>query len=265
MIRLARPWRGGELPPRLKACVQAYPALGLGIVCCTVLLAAALGGVAGVAFGRISGVPASDRASYRDARAQTVGAHLRQFEGDYILTAGDSHIEHWYVGSLCGLPVVNAGLSGATAHSYAGFFSELPLSRPPRAIVLTIGTNDAQRRRIGDPDETIARFQAAAGVLLGLLGAHAPLVVATAVPPLDPGRAASFSPRMAARFSGILETVCRAHGCRFVDPFQAGTPLVDGVHLKDYAGVYAGLGSDLCRALAEPPAIRTAGGTQSTR
>lgn len=252
-----RRWRAGSLT-RFAAFAQSCPALAGSIVLCAALVAAMLGGAAGMAFGRISSAPGSDRASYRDARVQTVGAHLRQFDGDYLLVAGDSHIEHWFVRSLCGLPVVNAGLSGATAQSYARFFAELPLSRPPRAIILTIGTNDAQKRRIGDPDEALARYRASVESLLELLRSRSPHIVATAVPPLDPGRAKSFSPRLAARFSTVLKTVCREQGCSFVDPFVGGVPLFDGVHLANYAGVYAGFESELCPLLTDPPAVRTA-------
>lgn len=248
---------------RFAAFARSCPALAGGIILFVALIAAALGGLAGLAFGHVTGAPESDRASYRDARVQTVGAHLRQFDGDYLLVAGDSHIEHWFVRSLCGLPVVNAGLSGATAQSYARFFAELPLSRPPRAIILTIGTNDAQKRRIGDPDEALARFRASIENLLGLLRSHSPRIVATAVPPLDSGRAKSFSPRLAARFSTVLETVCHEQGCSFINPFGGGVPLFDGVHLTNYAGVYAAFEHDLCPALLAPPSIRTADGARS--
>jgi lysophospholipase L1-like esterase len=254
---LDRPQRAGP-STRLATFVRTCPALAGGIVLCVALTAGALGGLAGLAFGHMTGAPASDSASYRDARVQTIGAHLRQFDGDYLLVAGDSHAEHWFVRSLCGLPVVNAGLSGATAQSYARFFAELPLPRPPRAIILTIGTNDAQKRRIGDPDEALARFQAAVESLLGLLGDRTRHIVVTAVPPLDPDRAKGFSPRLAARFSTVLKAACREPGCGFVDPFASGVPLFDGVHLRDYAGVYAGFGRDLCPALSDPPSIRTA-------
>lgn len=243
---------------RLAAFARSCPALAGTVVLCVGLVAAALGGAAGLAVGHMTGTPESDRASYRDARVQTIGAHLRQFDGDYLLVAGDSHIEHWFVRSLCGLPVVNAGLSGATAQSYARFFAELPLSRPPRAILLTIGTNDAQKRRIGDPDEALTRYRASVGSLLELLRSRSPQIIATAVPPLDPARAKSFSPRLAARFSTVLETVCREQGCSFVDPFAVGVPLFDGVHLTNYAGVYAGFERDLCPLLNNPPALRTA-------
>lgn len=255
--RLRLPVRVWE---KLVGSARNSPALAGGIVLGIALVAAALGGLAGAAFGHATGMPASDRASYRDARVQTIGAHLRQLGGDYILVAGDSHIEHWWVRSLCGLPVVNAGLSGATVESYARFFADLPLSRPPRAIILTIGTNDAQTRRIGDPAKALGRFRTSIESLIVRLRQQTPRIVATAVPPLDSHRAQSFSPRLATRFSAVLETVCHEQGCRFVDPFAQGVKLFDGVHLADYAGVYAGFEHDLCPALGDPPPVRTAAG-----
>ncbi|TCR63376.1 SGNH/GDSL hydrolase family protein [Bosea sp. BK604] len=262
MIQLAQPSRAGRLA-KLVAFARACPALAGGIVLCVASVAAILGGAAGLAFGQMSSAPASDSASYRDARVQTIGAHLRQFDSDYLLVAGDSHAEHWFVRSLCGLPVVNAGLSGATAQSYARFFADLPLSRPPRAIILTIGTNDAQKRRIGDPDTALSRFESSAGTLLALLGGQTRHIIVTAVPPLDPARAKGFSPGLARRFSTVLKAACREPGCNFVDPFASGVPLFDGVHLTNYAGAFARFERDLCPLLSAPPSIRTADQTRS--
>lgn len=209
-----------------------------------------LAALAGATYGSVAGAPESDRASYRDARLQTIGAHLRQFTGDYLLLAGDSHIEHWFAPSLCGLPVVNAGLSGATAESYSRFFADLLLPRQPRAIIMTIGTNDAQNRRIGDPNEAVAHFQATIEKLLKRAADRSKLVIVTAVPPLDPSRAAGFSPRVATRFTTVLKNTCHEQGCRFIDPFADHVRLFDGVHLDNYAGVYAGLERELCTAIA---------------
>lgn len=211
-----------------------------------VALGLLLAALAGATYGSVVGAPESDRASYRDARLQVIGAHLRQFTGDYLLLAGDSHIEHWFAPLLCGLPVVNAGLSGATAESYSRFFADLSLPRPPRAIIMTIGTNDAQNRRIGDPDEAVAHFQTTIEALFKRAAERSKLVIVTAVPPLDPSRATSFSPRVATRFTTVLENTCHKSGCRFVDPFADGVRLFDGVHLDNYAGVYARRERELC-------------------
>ncbi len=180
---------------------------------------------------------------------QVVSAHLRQLPGDYLLLMGDSHAESWFAPIGCNLPVVNAGLAGATAESYSRFFASLSLPRPPRAIILTIGTNDAQSRRISDPDEAVATYQHTVETLLKRAAEQTKLVAVTAVPPLDPKRAVGFSRETALRFSTVLENACRKQGCRFVDPFPEGAELFDGVHLVDYAKVYASIWDELCPAI----------------
>lgn len=217
----------------------------------SLLIASALllAGLAGAGYGRVNGSADSGDGSYREARLQIIGAHLRQLPGDYILLMGDSHAEGWFAPIGCNLPVVNAGLAGATAESYSRFFESLSLPRPPRAIIMTIGTNDAQSRHISDPDEAVATYRRTVETLLKRAAEQARLVTVTAVPPLDPKRAAGFSPEIARRFSAVLEDTCRKQGCRFVDPFREGAELFDGVHLADYAKVYAGVWDELCPAI----------------
>src|SRR5687767_12264802 len=118
-----------------------------------------LAAFAGASYGRVNGSAKSGGGSYHEARLQVIGAHLRQIPGDYLLVMRDSHAESLFAPTGCSLPVVNAGLAGATAESYSRFFASLSLPRPPRAIILTIGTNDAQSRRINDPDEAVAAYQ----------------------------------------------------------------------------------------------------------
>ncbi|KRE18213.1 hypothetical protein ASE63_03335 [Bosea sp. Root381] len=210
------------------------------------LLAAA----AGAGFSRVNGSAKSSASSYHEARSQIVGAHLRQLPGDYILLMGDSHAESWFTPMGCNLPVVNAGLAGATAQSYSRFFATLTLPRPPRAMILTIGTNDAQIRRIGDPDEAVATYQRTVEALLKRAAEQTENVIVTPVPPLDPKRASGFSRETALRFSTVLENTCRKQGCRFVDPFPEGTELFDGVHLVDYARSYGNIWAALCPAIS---------------
>ncbi len=230
--------------------VLRHPAAAALVI---VPLALGFGSLAGFSAGRAA-LPGESRAeSYQEARAQTVAAHLRQFTGDYVLAAGDSHIEHWFASTRCGLPVVNAGVSGATAMSYRRFFSALKLKRPPRAVVLTIGTNDASVRRVGDPETATRRFAVSLRGLLETIGRRAPLVLLTAVPPPGPGQDKAFSTEAAARFSIEAKAACAAGLCRFVDPFGPGLNLIDGVHFENYRDVYDGLDSQLCEGMQPPP------------
>lgn len=208
-----------------------------------------LAGFVGASFGKGSGPTNSGGGSYLEARSQIIDAHLRQIPGDYVLVMGDSHAESWLASTGCDLPVVNAGLAGATAESYSRFFANLSLPRPPRAIILMIGTNDALRRRIGDPDEAVTTYQRRVEALLKRAAEKTNSVTVTAIPPLDPKRAVGFSHEIAVRFSIALENTCSNQRCRFVDPFSDGAELFDGVHLINYASSYSRIWDEVCPAI----------------
>ena len=211
-----------------------------------IVLALLLAVVAGAGVGRVNETAKSGLGTHHEARSQIIGAHLRQLSGDYILLMGDSHAESWFAPTGCNLPVVNAGLAGATAETYSRFFASLTLPRPPRAIILTIGTNDAQYRRISDPDHAVVTYERTVETLLKRAAEQTKNVIVTPVPPLDPGRAAEFSRETALRFSIVLENSCRKQGYRFVDPFSQGAELFDGVHLVDYGKSYGSIWSEIC-------------------
>jgi lysophospholipase L1-like esterase len=232
--------RAGEL-------VLRHP---LAITLVVLPLALVLGSIAGYAFGKAG--------SYRSERLRAVSAELRQIAGDYLLAAGDSHIERWPARALCGLPLVNAGVSGATATSYGDFLAELPLTRPPRAIILTIGTNDANEKRFRDGDEAARRFGQGFQPLLARLRRTAPLVMLTGVPRINPEDGEGFSPEAAERIDAIAQATCKATpGCLVTAAPGTDAAQVDGVHFKDYAAAYREVGPALCAALLREP---TAGG-----
>ena len=77
------------------------------------------------------------------------------------------------------------------------------------------------------------------------------LVLVTGVPPLDPARAAGFSPAAASGIGSAAEAACRASTlCRVANPFLDGVVLTDGVHLPDYETTYRRIEPVLCAALA---------------
>jgi lysophospholipase L1-like esterase len=204
-----------------------------------------LGSLAGYAIGAAGGEP-----PYRAARLRAIAAELARIDGDYLLAAGDSHIERWPARRLCGLPLVNAGVSGATAESYGELLSRIVLPRKPLAVIVTIGTNDAQRKRLIGDDDARLRFEPALSQLLSALTHRTELVMLTGAPPLDPARAEGFSPDAAARIGTVAEAICRATpGCRFAAPFPSGLEMTDGVHFDDYAAAYRAIGPQLCASL----------------
>ncbi|KMO13426.1 SGNH/GDSL hydrolase family protein [Methylobacterium platani] len=179
-------------------------------------------------------------AAFREARAFAVTGLLKQVEGPYGLLLGDSQIERLYLPTLCGRPVVNGGIAGTRVAGLRAVAGWIALPRPPETIVVTIGTNDLTRRqRDGHPDAA-ERFRAEARALFSELVPRARRVVATAVPPFDPGRpgiAKFYDVEAAPAYSAILSEECARAGCAYVDAFAdlrapaAAGRSPDGVHL----------------------------------
>lgn len=210
-------------------------------------LALIFGSLAGFAIGRIAAPPTS----YRDQRLAEITAELGRIDGDYLLASGDSHVARWHAREFCGLPVVNAGVDGATAGDTDALLAQIALPRPPRAIILTVGTNDANRKRFRDPPQAVIRFGEAFRPLLRRLSHTADLVVVTGVPAIDVSQVDGFSAEAATAIGASAETTCRAStSCRVAKSFNADDPLTDGLHLADYGHAYERIAPALCPALA---------------
>ncbi len=209
------------------------------------------GSLAGLAIGRFSTAPPS----YRDQRLVQIRADLRQVEGDYLLALGDSHVARWHAHEFCGLPLVNGGMHGATTRDTRELVDQLALPRPPLAIILSVGTNDANRKRFREPPEAVARFRQAFRGLLRDLSGRAGLVVIATLPRLEERKAPAFSGEVALQIAASAETACREEGsCRLAAGFGDGIALADGLHLADYERAYRAAEPNICAAL--PPGRR---------
>jgi lysophospholipase L1-like esterase len=215
-------------------------------------LALIFGSLAGFAIGRAS----APLVSYRDQRLAQISADLRRVDGDYLLASGDSHVVRWHAREFCGLPVVNAGVDGATAGDTDALLAELPLPRPPRAIIQTVGTNDANRKRFRDPPEAVIRFRQAFQPLLRRLAQKTDLVVVTGVPRIDAGQVGGFSIEAGAGIGVEAQASCRrSASCRVAGSFSDADTLTDGLHLADYEHAYSRIAPTLCAALSSRPAL----------
>lgn len=215
-------------------------------------LALIFGSLAGFAIGRVSAPPAS----YRDQRVAQIAADLRRVDGDYLLASGDSHVVRWRAREFCGLPVVNAGVDGATAGDTDALLAELALPRPPRAIILTVGTNDANRKRFRDSPEAVIRFRQAFQPLLRRLTQKTDLVVVTGLPRIDAGQVGGFSIEAGSGIGAEAQAACRrSASCRVASSFSDADTLTDGLHLADYERAYHRIAPMLCAALSSRPAL----------
>lgn len=186
------------------------------------------------------------REGYALMRLRTIEAQAEQITGDYILLAGDSHIERLYLPTLCGLPTLNAGLSGATTREVSTLLSAAKL-RPPRLTILTVGTNDANLKRNPKGDEASVRFRQDLENLLSVALWRSTSVVVSQIPPLRDGTSAGFSPAAITAFDAIADDICTARKCLHAALFpNAGAgngtsnwerPLhaADGVHISRLA------------------------------
>jgi hypothetical protein len=230
--------------------------LGLAVA---VLMALILGSLAGGLIGHLAAP------SYRDQRLAQISAELRGVPGDYLLAIGDSHVALWHGRELCGLPLVNAGLQGATTADTEALLARLSLPHRPRAIILAVGTNDANRKRFREPPEAVIRFRHAFRALLRQVVGRSDLVLVATLPRIEASQDAVFSAQVAAAIAATAEGACRKEAsCRVADRFGHAIPRMDGLHLADYERAYRDIAPAICGAItgdvtAGPPTSQNVG------
>ncbi|MGE7473375.1 SGNH/GDSL hydrolase family protein [Bosea sp. NPDC003192] len=194
--------------------------------------------------------------SVRQLRLKTVQAQLDQVQGRYIVLLGDSHAELLYLPSLCGVPVVNAGLSGATLSDVIELVEAITPPRRAEAVLISVGTNDIWVRR--NPMSNVAEsgFRAGLAALTQALTTWSERRVLTAIPPVARNEEALFPRLAAARYSGMLAESCEPERCVYLDLFgvagharEAHSTFSDGVHLRDYASFVRDREPELCAGL----------------
>ena len=91
-----------------------------------------------------------DRAALAERKAVVVAHQVAQIETDYALIIGDSIVERVWMNDLCGLPVVNAGVSGSTLMELEPLLKKIRSLRPARIVILAAGINSFRRRKNAD-------------------------------------------------------------------------------------------------------------------
>lgn len=200
---------------------------------------------------------------YAQSRLIAVQVHLDEAPADYVLVAGDSQAELQSPGQRpCGVELVDAGVSGASAGVYADLAATLTFRRRARAAVLTIGTNNLMKKSAPLSPEATARFEASAERIVRTLQGASGALVVTALPPIGRELERWLEPAAVGHYSERLRALCTRLGCTFADPFsdlrdgQTGFAkpgaLRDGLHLSAYRPVIAALEPALCAAPAPP-------------
>ena len=194
---------------------------------------------------------------YAQNRLVAIQVHLDEAPPGYVLIAGDSHAElQSGAERVCGAETVSAGVSGAGAGAYADLLARLTFPTRPSAAVLTIGTNDLNRRRDPTGAGAAAAFEGAVLALVGRLKALTDTVVVTAVPPIGRDAAGRLDAAAVGDYSARIRALCRRAGCTYADPFadlreeDSGLArdgaLRDGLHLARYRPVLRALAPSLC-------------------
>jgi len=230
----------------------------IALFCTALLLAAVVGGSFQRWLARDNGAREFD--GFRQVRIKTIQAQLDQVEGPYIVIMGDSHAERLYLSSLCGLPVVNAGISGATISDVLDLSRAITPGHKAKALLLSVGTNDIWVKRTPETDHAEDVFQAGLTALksrLTLWSDHRALV---AIPPVASNQEKQFPRSAAERYSGMLARSCEPSSCTYLDLFaEAQRPVgprsafSDGVHLRDYARFVRARERELCLDLGLEP------------
>ncbi|KAB1070691.1 SGNH/GDSL hydrolase family protein [Methylobacterium planeticum] len=221
-------------------------------------LAALLAGAAGFGLGWGLHKPVLSARAYAQNRLIAVQVHLDEAPPDYVFLAGDSQAELQPPAQRpCGLELVNGGVSGSSAAVYADLVETLSFRGRPRAVMLTIGTNDLMRKNSPLDPKAAAQFEAAATRIVRRLMQVTDTLVVTALPPVGRDLERVLEPGAVGAYSERLRALCERLGCRFADPFAAlrdggsglATPgaLRDGLHLAAYRPALLALAPALCR------------------
>ncbi|MCU4179603.1 SGNH/GDSL hydrolase family protein [Bosea sp. BH3] len=193
---------------------------------------------------------------FRQVRLKTIQSQLDQVQGSYLVILGDSHAERLFMPTLCGLPLVNAGISGATVADVLDLARKIRPPREPEAVLLVVGTNDIWAKRNPETGEAEGRFRSGLDALKQRLTTWGGRRALIAIPPVADKEDALFPRSAAARYSSLLAQSCEPARCTYLDVF-GGAPdgargraaFSDGVHLRDYAGFMRRREAELCSSL----------------
>lgn len=171
----------------------------------------------------------NDRVS---VRGFMIHSQLAQTERPIILV-GDSITEGALVpSSVCGHPVVNAGIGGMTVGSYFPIAQKLLVDETAEMIVIELGTNDSII-----PAPT-SGFEAAYSQLIDFLAPHTGKLVLSGLPPFDMNGSLAktyFDQPSGDRNDASVRMIAGARSLPFIDlrkDLHGSNLTVDGVHLN---------------------------------
>jgi GDSL-like Lipase/Acylhydrolase family len=150
---------------------------------------------------------------------------------DAVLVLGDSIVEASTLPrSMCGHPIVNAGIGGSSTESNLGSLLAQSLGAKRAAlVVVALGTNDAAI------PNSVERYRSNYRKLLGTIAALTPRAAILAIPPPEGGleEAKKVNAVLIDNYNAILPDLAKEAGALFVSlPAMPERHTLDGIHLN---------------------------------
>jgi GDSL-like Lipase/Acylhydrolase family len=168
--------------------------------------------------------------THRPTRQLIISLTLARLD-DAIIVLGDSIVEASTLPrSLCGHPIVNAGIGGASTGSELGALLTQALGGKRAVIVVVaLGTNDAAI------PNSVERYEANYRALLAEVAALTPRVAILAIPPPEAGlsEAGKLSGTTIDSYNAILPELAKEAGANFIALLAMPEHhTIDGIHLN---------------------------------
>jgi len=144
-----------------------------------------------------------------------------------VVVLGDSIVELQSFTTLCGLPVFNAGISGATTAQVARKAAVIVKAARPAIVVVAVGINDMAIAQRTPEDVWEAQYRD----LLASL--KAPRIIVMGIQPVEPAKrwGQIFETAAIGRDNEALARIAAAAGAVYVPPWPSAEGLTfDGVH-----------------------------------
>lgn len=172
---------------------------------------------------------------------------------DAIIVLGDSIVEASTLPrSVCGHPIVNAGIGGASTESNLDSMLEQSLGDKRAAmVVVALGTNDAAI------PNSVERYRANYLALLKRTARLTPRVAVLAIPSPEAGlgEARKVNASIVEAYNAVLPEIARDAGATFIAlPPMPQQHTIDGIHLNGAGyeiwdeAILRGIDSDLCKS-----------------
>ncbi|GGZ36880.1 GDSL-type esterase/lipase family protein [Asticcacaulis endophyticus] len=209
--------------------------------------ATALAGAAGWKLGKDNGWENAQKnqpIAHFPQRLNAIKSQAGQMEAKTIIF-GDSLTEFAKLDTLCGTPVLNAGVSGATIQDTAGWTDDLiaSSSRPER-LVFALGTNNAKTylTKAQPVEPTLAAYRTLITRYKGY-----DIAIAT-IPNIGAAAADRFDQAYIDSLNAGIRTLANETGAKLIELGQP-IPTRDGVHLQPGAySIWTTQMASVCKA-----------------